>query len=271
PAFHSETVAVYPGDKNHLPYDMVVGRLHVDRPEPTPPEPTPDTQPEEKPDHPVAIPVNGEWQTFPNQRAAEQAAYQEYKDNLRRNAQNFHISDDHLGEGGPKAKYQANVEAIKLLKYLEETTGQATPEQQEVLSRYVGWGGVADAFDQDKPAWAAEYSELKELLTPEEYAAARASTLNAHYTSPTVIRAIYEAVEQMGFRTGNILEPSCGVGNFFGMLPESMAGSRLYGVELDSISGRIAQQLYPKANITVAGFETTDRRDFYDLAIGNVP
>ena len=271
PAFHSETVAVYPGDKNGLPYDVVVERLHVDRPEPTPPEPTPDTQPEEKPDHPVAIPVNGEWQTFPNQRAAEQAAYQEYRDNLRRNAENFRITDDHLGEGGPKAKYQANVAAIKLLKYLEETTGQATPEQQEVLSRYVGWGGVADAFDPDKPAWAAEYAELKELLTPEEYTAARASTLNAHYTSPTVIRAIYDAVEQMGFRTGNILEPSCGVGNFFGMLPESMAGSRLYGVELDSISGRIARQLYPKADITVAGFETTDRRDFYDLAIGNVP
>ena len=271
PAFHSETVAVYPGDKNHLPYDVVVERLHVDRPEPTPPEPTPDTEPEEKPDHPVSIPVNGEWQTFPNQRAAEQAAYQEYRDNLRRNAENFHITDDHLGEGGPKAKYQANVAAIKLLKYLEETTGQATPEQQEVLSRYVGWGGVADAFDPDKPAWAAEYAELKELLTPEEYAAARASTLNAHYTSPTVIRAVYETVERMGFRTGNILEPSCGVGNFFGMLPESMAGSRLYGVELDSISGRIAKQLYPKADITVAGFETTDRRDFYDLAIGNVP
>ena len=271
PAFHSETVAVYPGDKNGLPYDVVVERLHVDQPEPTPPEPTPDVEPGEKPEHPVAIPVNGEWQTFPNQRTAEQAAYQEYRDNLRRNAENFRITDDHLGEGGPKAKYQANVAAIKLLKYLEETTGQATPAQQEVLSRYVGWGGVADAFDPDKPAWDAEYSELKELLTPEEYAAARASTLNAHYTSPTVIRAIYEAVEQMGFRTGNILEPSCGVGNFFGMLPESMAGSRLYGVELDSISGRIAQQLYPKANITVAGFETTDRRDFYDLAIGNVP
>ena len=273
PSFHSETVAVYPGGKNHLPYDVVVERLHVDRPEPTPPEPAPTTEvePEAGPGYRVAIPVNGEWQTFPNQRAAEQAAYQEYKDNLRRNAQNFHISDDHLGEGGPKAKYQANVAAIKLLKHLEETTGQATPEQQEVLSRYVGWGGLADAFDPDKSAWAAEYSELKELLTPEEYAAARASTLNAHYTSPTVIRAVYEAVEKMGFRTGNILEPSMGVGNFFGMLPESMAGSRLYGVELDSISGRIAKQLYPKADITVAGFETTDRRDFYDLAIGNVP
>jgi len=271
PEITSEPVTVYPGDKNGLPYDVVVERLHVDRPEPTPPEPTPDTEPEEKPDHPVSIPVNGEWQTFPNQRAAEQAAYQEYRDNLRRNAENFRITDDHLGEGGPKAKYQANVAAIKLLKYLEETTGQATPAQQEVLSRYVGWGGVADAFDPDKPAWAAEYAELKELLTPEEYEAARASTLNAHYTSPTVIRAVYEAAEQMGFRTGNILEPSMGVGNFFGMLPESMAGSRLYGVELDSISGRIAKQLYPKADITVAGFETTDRRDFYDLAIGNVP
>ena len=273
PAFHSEPVTVYPGEQNQLPYDVVVERLHIDRPEPMPPEPTPapDAEPGEKPEHPVAIPVNGEWQTFPNQRAAEQAAYQEYRDNLRRNAQNFHITDDHLGEGGPKAKYQANVAAIKLLKYLEETTAQATPEQQAVLSRYVGWGGLADAFDSDKSAWAAEYSELKELLTPEEYAAARASTLNAHYTSPTVIRAIYEAVEKMGFRTGNILEPSMGVGNFFGMLPESMAGSRLYGVELDSISGRIAKQLYPKADITVAGFETTDRRDFYDLAIGNVP
>ena len=271
PAFHSDPVTVYPGEQNHLPYDVVVERLHVDQPEPTPPEPTPDVEPGEKPEHPVAIPVNGEWQTFPNQRTAEQAAYQEYRDNLRRNAQNFHITDDHLGEGGPKAKYQANVAAIKLLKYLEETTGQATPEQQEVLSRYVGWGGVADAFDPSKTAWAKEYAELKELLTPEEYEAARASTLNAHYTSPTVIRAIYDAVEQMGFRTGNILEPSCGVGNFFGMLPESMPGSRLYGVELDSISGRIARQLYPKADITVAGFETTDRRDFYDLAIGNVP
>ena len=271
PAFHSEPVAVYPGEQNQLPYDVVVERLHVDRPAPTPPEPMPAAEPEEKPEHPVAIPVNGEWQTFPNQRAAEQAAYQEYRDNLRRNAQNFHITDDHLGEGGPKAKYQANVAAIKLLKYLEETTGQATPEQQEVLSRYVGWGGVPDVFDPSKESWAKEYAELKELLTPEEYAAARASTLNAHYTSPTVIRAVYEAVERMGFHSGNILEPSMGVGNFFGMLPESMAGSRLYGVELDSISGRIAKQLYPKADITVAGFETTDRRDFYDLAIGNVP
>ena len=238
--------------------------------------PTTATEPEKTLDevldeHPVSIQVNGEWQTFPNVKAAEEASYEEYKANLRRTAENFHITDDHLGEGGPKAKFQANVEAIKLLKYLEETTGQATPEQQKILSRYVGWGGLADAFDPDKESWSKEYAQLKELLTQEEYAAARGSTLNAHYTSPTVIKAIYEAVGRMGFETGNILEPSCGVGNFFGMLPENMVGSKLYGVELDSISGRIAQQLYPKADITVAGFETTDRRDFYDLAVGNVP
>ena len=227
PAFHSEPVTVYPGEQNHLPYDVVVERLHVDQPEPTPPEPRP--------------------------------------------PENFRILDDDLGKGGPKEKFWCNIKAIATLKQIEQENRYATPEEQHILSQYVGWGGLADAFDPDKPAWAAEYAELKELLTPEEYEAARASTLNAHYTSPTVIRAIYDAVEQMGFRTGNILEPSCGVGNFFGMLPESMAGSRLYGVELDSISGRIAKQLYPKTDITVAGFETTDRRDFYDLAIGNVP
>ena len=227
PAFHSEPVTVYPGEQNHLPYDVVVERLHVNQPEPTPPEPRP--------------------------------------------PENFRILDDDLGKGGPKEKFWRNIKAIATLKQIEQENRYATPEEQHILSQYVGWGGLADAFDPDKPAWAAEYAELKELLTPEEYEAARASTLNAHYTSPTVIRAIYDAVEQMGFRTGNILEPSCGVGNFFGMLPESMAGSRLYGVELDSISGRIAKQLYPKADITVAGFETTDRRDFYDLAIGNVP
>ena len=272
PAYHAETVAVYPGDKNHLPYDVVVQTLRTNEPEPPAPAAEPEKAPDEVLDeHPVSVQVNGEWQTFPNARAAEEAAYGEYKENLRRTAENFHITDDHLGEGGPKAKFQANIEAIKLLKYLEETTGQATPEQQQVLSRYVGWGGLADAFDPDKESWSKEYAQLKELLTPEEYAAARGSTLNAHYTSPTVIRAIYEAVGRMGFETGNILEPSCGVGNFFGMLPEEMRNSRLYGVELDSISGRIAQQLYPKADITVAGFETTDRRDFYDLAIGNVP
>ena len=272
PTFQAETVAVYPGDKNNLPYDVVVQTLRTNEPEP----PTPAVEPEKTLDevldeHPVSIQVNGEWQTFPNVKAAEEASYEEYKANLRRTAENFHITDNRLGEGGPKAKFQDNVEAIKLLKYLEETTGQATPEQQEILSRYVGWGGLADAFDPDKESWSKEYAQLKELLTPEEYAAARGSTLNAHYTSPTVIKAIYEAVGRMGFETGNILEPSCGVGNFFGMLPEEMRNSRLYGVELDSISGRIAQQLYPKADITVAGFETTDRRDFYDLAVGNVP
>ncbi|MEQ2700414.1 SNF2-related protein [Hungatella hathewayi] len=272
PAFQDETVAVYPGDKNNLPYDVVVQTLRTNEPEP----PTPAVEPEKTLDevldeHPVSIQVNGEWQTFPNVKAAEEASYEEYKANLRRSAENFHITDDHLGEGGPKAKFQANITAIKLLKYLEETTGQATPEQQKILSRYVGWGGLADAFDPDKESWSKEYAQLKELLTRSEYAAARGSTLNAHYTSPTVIKAIYEAVGRMGFETGNILEPSCGVGNFFGMLPEEMRNSRLYGVELDSISGRIAQQLYPKADITVAGFETTDRRDFYDLAVGNVP
>ena len=186
-------------------------------------------------------------------------------------ARNFHITDEHLGEGGPKQKFARNIEAIRTLQAIEAEGRSATPEEQTVLSQYVGWGGLADAFDPDKDSWAREYTQLKELLSPEEYAAARASTLNAHYTSPTVIRAIYDAVEQMGFRTGNILEPSCGVGNFFGMLPESMAGSRLYGVELDSITGRIARQLYPEATITVAGFETTSQRDFYDLAVGNVP
>ena len=272
PAFHSETMAVYPGDKNNLPYDVVVERLHIEEPEP----PAPVTEPEKTfeevlDEHPVSIQVNGQWQTFPNAKAAEEASYEEYKANLRRNAQNFRITDEHLGEGGPKAKFQANVNAIRLLKELESAGQQASPEQQEILSRYVGWGGLSDAFDPEKLAWASEYTQLKELLTPEEYAAARSSTLNAHYTSPTVIQAIYEAVGRMGFETGNILEPSMGVGNFFGMLPEEMRNSRLYGVELDPVSGRIAKQLYPKADITVGGFETTDRRDFFDLAIGNVP
>ena len=186
-------------------------------------------------------------------------------------AENFRITDDNLGLGGAKAKFRANMAAINLLKELEFEGAQASPEQQEVLSRYVGWGGLADAFDESKDNWKDEFAELYATLSPEEYAAARASTLNAHYTSPTVIKAIYEAVGSMGFQTGNILEPAMGVGNFFGLLPQEMQGSRLYGVELDSITGRIAKQLYPKADITVAGFETTDRRDFFDLAIGNVP
>ncbi|XXF51719.1 SNF2-related protein [Hungatella sp. SB206] len=272
PTFHSETMAVYPGDKNNLPYDVVVERLHIEEPEP--PAPVTETEKtfeEVLDEHPVSIQVNGQWQTFPNAKAAEEASYEEYKDNLRRNAKNFRITDEHLGEGGPKAKFQANVNAIRLLKELESAGQQANPEQQEVLSRYVGWGGLSDAFDPEKPAWASECAQLKELLTRSEYAAARSSTLNAHYTSPTVIQAIYEAVGRMGFETGNILEPSMGVGNFFGMLPEEMRNSRLYGVELDPVSGRIAKQLYPKADITVGGFETTDRRDFFDLAIGNVP
>ena len=186
-------------------------------------------------------------------------------------AENFRILDDNLGTGGAKAKFRANMDAINLLKELEFDGRQATPEEQDVLSKYVGWGGLADAFDESKDNWKDEFAELYATLSPEEYAAARASTLNAHYTSPTVIKAIYEAVGNMGFQTGNILEPAMGVGNFFGLLPQEMQGSRLYGVELDSITGRIAKQLYPKADITVAGFETTDRRDFFDLSIGNVP
>ena len=184
---------------------------------------------------------------------------------------NFHITNDHLGEGGAKAKFRANMDAIRVLKELEFDGRNATPEEQEILSQYVGWGGLADAFDENKASWAEEFRELYAALSPEEYAAARASTLNAHYTSPTVIRTIYDAVGQMGFETGNILEPAMGIGNFFGMLPDTMRNSNLYGVELDSISGRIAQKLYPNAEIKVAGFETTDRRDFYDLAVGNVP
>ena len=219
----------------------------------------------------VSIPVDGEWQGFPSVAAAEQAAYADFKAASHRDAQNFHITDDALGVGGAKAKFRANMAAIHLLQELEFEGLQASPEQQEILSHYVGWGGLADAFDENKPNWSDEFAELYATLSPEEYAAARASTLNAHYTSPTVIKAIYEAVGNMGFQSGNILEPSMGVGNFFGLLPEQMQDSKLYGVELDSITGRIAKQLYPQANITVAGFETTDRRDFYDLAIGNVP
>ena len=264
PAYTEETVAVYPGDKNNLPYDVEIRTLRFDGPEPPSFEEVVDA-------NPISVQAGGEWQTFPNREAAEKAMYEEYKDNLRRNAENFRITDDELGVGGAKAKFRANMAAINLLKELEFEGLQASPEQQEILSRYVGWGGLADAFDENKPNWADEFAELYATLSPEEYAAARASTLNAHYTSPTVIKAIYEAVGSMGFQTGNILEPAMGVGNFFGLLPQEMQGSRLYGVELDSITGRIAKQLYPKADITVAGFETTDRRDFFDLAIGNVP
>ena len=185
--------------------------------------------------------------------------------------ENFRITDDNLGEGGAKAKFRMNMDAIHTLKQIESEDRHATPEEQEILAKYVGWGGIADAFDDSKENWRNEYAELSAALTQEEYTAARSSTLNAHYTSPTVIKAIYEAISNMGFTTGNVLEPSMGVGNFFGLLPQEMSGSKLYGVELDSITGRIAKQLYPNADITVAGFETTDRRDFFDLAVGNVP
>ena len=213
---------------------------------------------------PISAVVDGEVQTFQDAAALDEALNAVP-------AGNFHITDDHLGEGGAKQKYVRNIEAIRTLFQLEQEHRGATAEEQQVLSQYVGWGGLADAFDPSKDSWAKEYAELKGLLSEDEYSAARSSTLNAHYTSPTVIRGIYDAVERMGFRSGNILEPSMGVGNFFGMLPDSMADSRLYGVELDSITGRIAKKLYPQADITVAGFETTDRRDFYDLAVGNVP
>ena len=227
-----KTVAIYPAEENRMPYDIVIQTIGSK-------SPTLDA-------------------VEPERSTLDLAG-------------NFHITDDDLGVGGPKQKFARNIEAIRTLFKLEEEHRGATAEEQQVLSQYVGWGGLADAFDPNKENWSAEYTHLKELLSEDEYAAARASTLNAHYTSPTVIRGIYDAVERMGFRSGNILEPSMGVGNFFGMLPDTMQDSRLYGVELDSITGRIAKKLYPQADITVAGFETTDRRDFYDLAVGNVP
>ena len=227
-----KTVAIYPAEENRMPYDIVIQTIGSK-------SPTLDA-------------------VEPERSTLELAG-------------NFHITDDDLGVGGPKQKFARNIEAIRTLFKLEQEHRGATAEEQQVLSQYVGWGGLADAFDPGKDNWAKEYAELKGLLSEDEYAAARSSTLNAHYTSPVVIRSIYDAVEKMGFQSGNILEPSMGVGNFFGMLPDTMQDSRLYGVELDSITGRIAKKLYPQADITVAGFETTDRRDFYDLAVGNVP
>ena len=227
-----KTVAIYPAEENRMPYDIVIQTIGSK-------SPTLDA-------------------IEPERSTLELAG-------------NFRITDDDLGVGGPKQKFARNIEAIRTLFQLEQEHRGATAEEQQVLSQYVGWGGLADAFDPGKDSWAKEYAELKGLLSEDEYAAARSSTLNAHYTSPTVIRSIYDAVERMGFHSGNILEPSMGVGNFFGMLPDTMQDSRLYGVELDSITGRIAKKLYPQADITVAGFETTDRRDFYDLAVGNVP
>ena len=228
----------------------------------------PELSDEELDELPISTVVDGKVQTFPDAAALDKARNAEPAPEA---AGNFHITDDHLGEGGAKQKYARNIEAIRTLFKLEQEHRGATAEEQQVLSQYVGWGGLSDAFDPGKDSWAKEYAELKGLLSEDEYVAARSSTLNAHYTSPTVIRGIYDAVERMGFRSGNILEPSMGVGNFFGMLPDTMQDSRLYGVELDSITGRIAKMLYPQADITVAGFETTDRRDFYDLAVGNVP
>ena len=223
---------------------------------------------EELDELPISAVMDGKVQTFPDATALDEALNAEPAPEP---AGNFRITDNHLGEGGAKQKYARNIEAIRTLFKLEQEHRGATAEEQQVLSQYVGWGGLSDAFDPSKDNWAKEYAELKNLLSEDEYTAARSSTLNAHYTSPVVIRSIYEAVEKMGFKSGNILEPSMGVGNFFGMLPDTMADSRLYGVELDSITGRIAKKLYPQADITVAGFETTDRQDFYDLAIGNVP
>ena len=228
----------------------------------------PELTDEELDELPISTVIDGEVQTFPNAAALDEALNTA---SVPEPAGNFRITDEHLGEGGAKQKYTRNIEAIKTLFRLEEEHRGASAEEQEVLAQYVGWGGLADAFDPNKSNWSEEYAELKGLLSEDEYAAARSSVLNAHYTSPTVIHAIYNAVEQMGFKAGNILEPSMGVGNFFGMLLDTMQASRLYGVELDSITGRIAQKLYPQADITVAGFETTDRRDFYDLAVGNVP
>ena len=280
PAYTEETVAVYPGDKNNLPYDVEIRTLRFDEPEHDPPsaepaEPEPPAMSEEEAllleqEGRAALSEMGEFVPDPDD-ATLQAEIDEPPVPQKPPAENFRIMDDDLGKGGAKEKFWRNIKAIATLKQIETEGRNATPEEQHILSQYVGWGGLADAFDTDKAGWHAEYNELKGVLSPEEYAAARASTLNAHYTSPTVIRAIYDAVENMGFQTGNILEPSMGVGNFFGMLPESMKSSRLYGVELDSITGRIAKQLYPKADITVAGFETTDRKDFFDLAVGNVP
>ena len=233
-----------------------------------PDEDKPPLTDEELDELPISTVMDGKVQTFPDAAALDEALNAEPAPEP---AGNFRITDDHLGEGGAKQKYARNIEAIRTLFKLEEEHRGATAEEQQVLSQYVGWGGLADAFDPNKENWSAEYTQLKGLLSEDEYAAARSSTLNAHYTSPVVIRSIYDAVEKMGFQSGNILEPSMGIGNFFGMLPSGMADSRLYGVELDSITGRIAQKLYPQADITVAGFETTDRRDFYDLAVGNVP
>lgn len=301
-------VAFYPGEQNGLPFDVEIRTLSFDEPEP--PAPTQEPTPEATTWNVVRVSgsvrevLSGGFdsESAANEFAESISADGTYLDEnqfewlleveeatgplreqvvepdfdaqtqVPQEPQNFHITDDDLGAGGPKAKFRANVEAIRLLNDLEFSDRLATPEEQEVLSRYVGWGGIPQAFDENNADWSKEYAELKELLSPAEYESARGSVLNAHYTSPTVIHAIYDALGNMGFTTGNVLEPACGVGNFFGCLPETMLDSRLYGVELDSLTGRIAKQLYQKANITIDGFERTSfPNDFFDVVVGNVP
>ena len=320
--YTTETVEVYPGEKNNLPYDVVIEKLNFGEPEKDEPEKLKKEKPEpEKPDYKVGDTVTIEGTEFIIENISDREVQlrdpkllypifrAESKENFERllaeetgnalpepdiriptkqaepkidksGAVNFHITEDSPGMDGakvgagfsPKEKFRKNIEAIRTLEKIEGENRIATPEEQKILAQYVGWGGLADAFDQSKSAWAGEYQELKSLLSDAEYASARESTLNAHYTSPVIIRSIYEALEHMGFEKGNVLEPAMGIGNFFGMLPENMQESRLYGVELDGITGRIAKQLYPKANIKISGFEKTDYpNDFFDVAVGNVP
>ena len=313
--YTTETVKVYPGEKNKLPYDVVIEKLHFEEPEKLmPKEPEP-----EKPDYKVGDTVTIEGTEFIIEDISDREVQlrdpklfypifrAESKENFERllaeetenalpepdakspakraepkidklGAVNFRITGDSAGMDAvntgfsPKEKFRKNMEAIRTLEKIEGENRIATPEEQKILSQYVGWGGLADAFDESKSAWAGEYQELKSLLSDSEYASARESTLNAHYTSPAIIRSIYEALENMGFEKGNILEPAMGIGNFYGCLPEKMQDSRLYRVELDGITGRIAKQLYPKANIKISGFEKTDYpNDFFDVAVGNVP
>ena len=310
--YTTETAAVYPGEKNNLPYDVVIEKLHFDKPE---------KAEQEKQEYKIGDTVTIEGTEFIIEGISDREVQlrdpklfypifrAESRENFERllaeetentlsepkkqspaklaepqidksNAVNFRITDDAFGADAakantgfsPKEKFRRNIEAIRTLEQIEGENRTVTPEEQKILSQYVGWGGLADAFDESKSAWAGEYQELKSLLSEQEYASARESTLNAHYTSPVIIRSIYQALENMGFEKGNVLEPAMGIGNFFGMLPEKMQESRLYGVELDGITGRIAKQLYPTANIKISGFEKTDYpNDFFDVAVGNVP
>lgn len=319
----SKPVAIYPAEKNNLPFDVVVEKLHIEHSErQTEQESTADSKlfpaaqefsvgdiiqiGKDIPEYRVlytkktvldinSLPVtmygfSAYWDrelqhlkfidtaTLPSREEirvigrANDISVGEKANNRPDKSGNFHITDDNLGAGGAKAKYQMNMAALHTLQKVESENRTATPEEQDILSKYVGWGALADAFDEGKPDWTTEYKELRETLSPEEYESARASTLNAHYTSPTVIKSIYQTLENMGFHGGNILEPSCGVGNFFGLLPDSMSESRLYGVELDGLTGRIAKQLYPNAHIEIKGYENTNfQNNSFDLAIGNVP